>query len=196
MTYIDFAKAFERWLETNYLPISSQLLWYKLISLFNSCGWSEWVTVDNQRLMSKMQMKNEKTFIKCRDKLIESGLFIYKKGKKGSPNQYKINTVIFTAQKESNKNTVKNTVEDTVQDTVKSTVEDTDINRLRHNYIYINLFNKYKEKIENQKFYEKIKIISDMQNNDEDYRKLQEAEQENLFLELMAVKGEKNVKHR
>ena len=95
MTYIDLINAFERWLETNYLPISSQLLWYKLISLFNKCGWSEWVVVDNQRLMALLDMKREATFISCRDKLIESGLFEYQRGKKGSPNRYKICTYNF-----------------------------------------------------------------------------------------------------
>lgn len=189
MSYIDLIKAFERWCETNYLPISSQLLWYKLISLFNSCGWSEWVTVDNQRLMSKMQIKNEKTFIKCRDKLIEAGLFFYKKGKKGSPNQYKINTVIFTVQNtgqiENNNNTVKNTVQSTVHSTVESTVESTDINRLRQRHIYINLFNKYKDKIKTNKFSETIKVISELK-NEQDYDILPEDKQDELFLELMS----------
>ncbi len=185
MSYIDLVKAFEKWCETNYLPTSSQLLWYRLVSLFNSCGWSEWVTVDNQRLMSKIQIKNEKTFIKCRDKLIESGLFFYKKGKKGSPNQYKINTAIFTVQIKNNQNTVKNTVQDTVQDTVESTVEDTDINRLRHNnYIYINLYNIYKDKMKSKNFFEKMKAISELKNN-KDYESLKIEEQDDLFFDLM-----------
>ena len=37
MSYIDLINAFEKWLETNYLPSSAQLLWYKLIMLFNKC---------------------------------------------------------------------------------------------------------------------------------------------------------------
>lgn len=122
MSYIDLINAFERWLETNYLPSSSQLLWYKLISFFNKCGWSEWVTVDNRRLMCAMQIESEKTFIRCRDKLVEAKLFEYKKGKKGSPNQYKINTVNFTVQ---------TTVEMTVNTTVETTAQVSNINRLR-----------------------------------------------------------------
>ena len=90
MSYIDLINAFERWLETNYLPSSAQLLWYKLTAIFNKAGWCEWVTVDNHRLMSVMQMESEKTLIRCRDKLIENNFFEYRKGKKGSPNQYKI----------------------------------------------------------------------------------------------------------
>lgn len=168
MSYIDLINAFERWLETNYLPISSQLLWYKLISLFNRCGWSEWVTVDNQRLMSIMQIKNEKTFIKCRDSLIESGLFEYKKGKKGSPNQYKINTVNFT-------------VHSTVQTTVNNTVNVTDINRLDKD-IYINLLNKYTRQNRND-FSEYVKTVSKMK-QDPDWEKLNWEEQQKLISEI------------
>lgn len=168
MSYIDLINAFERWLETNYLPISSQLLWYKLISLFNRCGWSEWVTVDNQRLMSIMQIKNEKTFIKCRDSLIESGLFEYKKGKKGSPNQYKINTVNFT-------------VHSTVQTTVNNTVNVTDINRLDKD-IYINLLNKYTRQSRND-FSEYVKTVSKMK-QDPDWEKLNWEEQQKLISEI------------
>lgn len=168
MSYIDLINAFERWLETNYLPISTQLLWYKLIALFNRCGWSEWVTVDNQRLMSIMQIKNEKTFIKCRDSLIEAGLFEYKKGKKGSPNRYKINTVNFTVQT-------------TVNNTVESTVNVTDINRLDKD-IYINLLNKYRRK--NRKdFSEYVKAVSKMK-NDPDWEKLNWEEQQKIIIEI------------
>ena len=118
MSYIDLIKAFERWLKTNSLPSLSQLLWYKLIYLFNECGWREWITVDNHRLMSELHISNEKTFINSRDKLIEAKLFEYKKGKKGCPNQYKINTVNFTVQ-------------NTVKSAVQNIVESTNINRLR-----------------------------------------------------------------
>ena len=103
MTYIDLINAFELWLETNYLPIPSQLLWYKLIGLFNRCGWAEWISVDNQRLMSVMQIKREATFLDVRNKLLDANLFIYKKGKKGTPNQYKINTDIFESINSSKK---------------------------------------------------------------------------------------------
>ncbi len=179
MSYIELINAFERWLETNYLPISSQLLWYKLISLFNSCGWSEWVTVDNQRLMSIMQLKNEKTFIKCRDKLVQANLFEYRRGKKGSPNQYKINTVNFTVE---NKNTVKNTVHSTVQSTVFPTVKSTDINRLDKD-IYINLFNKYIKRIK-QEPKRVVQIISEMQNSS-DYQLLTLEQQKQIFFDLI-----------
>ena len=106
MTYIDLINAFEKWLETNYLPSLAQLLWYKLIALFNKAGWSEWVTVDNHRLMALLDVKRESTFISNRDKLIEAGLFEYQKGKKSSPNRYKICTVNFESTNSSIKSSI------------------------------------------------------------------------------------------
>lgn len=101
MTYIDLINAFEKWLETNYLPSSAQLLWYKLIALFNKAGWSEWITVDNRRLMALVDIEREATFISWRNKLMEAGLFEYQKGKKGSPNRYKICTYNFESTNSS-----------------------------------------------------------------------------------------------
>lgn len=96
MNYLTEIIAFEQWLETHYLPISSQLLWYKLMYKCNRSGWSEWVTVDNRRFMADMQMGNENTFTKARDELIKAGLIDYQKGKKGSPNRYRI--ISFTSR--------------------------------------------------------------------------------------------------
>ena len=104
VNYLAEIIAFERWLETNYLPISSQLLWYKMMNLCNRSGWSEWVTVDNLRLMAAMQMGREATLIKARDELIKAGRIIYQKGKKGSPNRYRM--IYFTC-----KNAVKSEVQ-------------------------------------------------------------------------------------
>ena len=96
MSYLDLILSFERWLETNYLQSSAQLLWYKIISLFNKAGWSEWIGVDNRRLMVMMQIKRE------------ANLFEFKRGKKGQPNQYKICTYIFESLYSSkNENTYK-----------------------------------------------------------------------------------------
>ena len=115
MNYILEITAFEQWLETHYLPISPQLLWYKLMNLCNRSGWSEWVTVDNLRLMAAMQMSREATLIKARDELIKAGLIEYQKGKKGSPNRYHIISL-------AEKNTFKSVVYPVVQSEVQSVV--------------------------------------------------------------------------
>lgn len=94
MNYILEIKAFEQWLETHYLPIPPQLLWYKLMYFCNRSGWSEWMQVDNLRLMAALQMSREATLIKARGELIEAGLLEYQKGKKGSPNRYRIISLV------------------------------------------------------------------------------------------------------
>ncbi len=106
MTYIDLINGFEKWLETNYLPNQSQLLWYKLIRLFNRCGWCEWITVDNRRLMSIMRIEREATFIEVRNALIDNKLMFYIKGKKGQPNKYKINTYNFESKNSSENSSI------------------------------------------------------------------------------------------
>ena len=173
MTYIDLINAFEKWLETNYLQSSAQLLWYKLIALFNRAGWSEWVTVDNHRLMSMMQMNSEKTLIRCRDKLIENRLFEYQKGTKSKPNKYKICTVNFT-------------VKTTVDMTVDVGVDVSNINRLDKD-TYIILLNKYKGQVCGKKFGDKVKIINQCKEEDQ-YSQLTEDTQLKLTADLMAIK--------
>lgn len=128
MKYIDLMNGFDRWLEGNYLPASSQLLWYRLVALCNRCGWTEWVQVDNLRLMAELQMKREASFIDSRNKLIEAGLIEHQKGKKGSPNRYKICTTVFTFTSEV-QNGVNTEVESEVQSGVKTVVQTADINR-------------------------------------------------------------------
>lgn len=50
MTYIDYLNDFNRWLETNDLPCNSQLMYFKLLYIFNRAGWPESVQVDNLRM--------------------------------------------------------------------------------------------------------------------------------------------------
>lgn len=54
------------------------------------------------------------------------------------------------------------------------------------NIIYITLFNKYKEQIEKENANKRIVIISACK-RDEDYLKLSEEEQEQLFYDLMSI---------
>lgn len=134
MNYIAELNAFDRWLETNYLPALSELLWRKMVALFNRCGWAEWISVDNQRLMGLIQVKREATFIDYRNKLVEAGLIEYQKGKKGSPNRYKLTSLsegknhnTFTSEVQTVVNTEVQSVVNPVVNTVVKTV---DINKL------------------------------------------------------------------
>ena len=126
LNYILEINAFEQWIETHYLPIPSQLLWYKLMSICNKAGWSEWVTVGNQRLMATLQMSREASFIKARDELIKAGLIEYQKGKKGCPNKYRMVSFTF-------KNEVQSVVQNVVKSEVQTEVESVAIYKLKQN---------------------------------------------------------------
>ena len=115
--YILLNEGFYRWLETNHLQIQSQLLFLKLIHLFNISGWSEWLAVETRRIMSLVQTKREKTFIEWRNKLLGKKLIFYTKGRKGSPSKYKLNdgiTFISEAKSEA-KSEVKSEVKSEAQ---------------------------------------------------------------------------------
>lgn len=88
MTYIDYLNDFNQWLETNPLPASSQLMYFKLLNIFNRAGWPEEVGVDNLRLQMMLDGAAKTTVVRARDKLVEAGFIAYKKGRKGFPNRY------------------------------------------------------------------------------------------------------------
>lgn len=88
MTYIDYLNTFNQWLESNPLPGNAQLLFFRLLNVFNRAGWPEYVQVDTLRLMLMSDSKSEKTARAARDKLVDAGLISYRKGKKGAPNSY------------------------------------------------------------------------------------------------------------
>ena len=80
--------------------------------------------------MAAMSMGREATFIKARDELIKAGRIIYQKGRKGSPNKYKM--VYFTF-----KNVVKSEVYSEVKSgvfpVVESGVQSADIYKHKQN---------------------------------------------------------------
>ena len=119
--YILLNEGFHNWLETNHLPIPSQNLFFKLIHLFNLSGWSEWLAVDNQRMMSLIQTKREQSVIEWRDKLLENNLIVYIKGKKATPNKYKLNDKL--AFINVAKSIVNSVVQNVVQSEVNSVLE-------------------------------------------------------------------------
>lgn len=129
-----------------------------------------------------MQIKREATFISIRDKLIEAGLFEYVKGKKGSPNKYKINTTILKVQ-----TVVKSEVKRVVKSEVKTVVNTADIIRERLDKDNISfLFNKYKDEIAGKSFENKIQKINECRQTEE-YMQLSEEEQDSLFKSLMSL---------
>ena len=88
MTYIDYLNAFNQWLESNYLLGNAQLLFFRLLGVFNKAGWPDSVQIDTLRLMQMIDVSSRDSVNRAKDKLVETGWIRYDKGKKGCPNRY------------------------------------------------------------------------------------------------------------
>ena len=111
MSYIDLLNEFNRWLESNMLPASSQLLYYRLLHVFNRAGWPEHVQLDNLRLMVLTKIRSVATVIRARDQLVEAGFISFIKGKKGEPNRYTLIKERRSAAENSAEKATENTPE-------------------------------------------------------------------------------------
>ena len=123
--YLTQINAFERWLTAHYLPTNAQLLWYKMIALFNGCDWPASVQVDSRRLAA-MIAKTEKTALLARDKLVEAGLLRCEQGGRGCPTRYEM--LWFSDKREENDSQVDGTFDG--KNSRDNTVQSTDINRI------------------------------------------------------------------
>lgn len=76
MTYIDYLNSFNKWLETNMLSKNAQLMYFKLLHVFNAAGWPEKVSLSTEKLMVLICTSDKRTAYKARDELIEAGFLI------------------------------------------------------------------------------------------------------------------------
>lgn len=90
MTYIDRLNAFHNWLGTHWLPPNSQLLFFRLLAIFNQAGWPETIRLDNFRLMSLLDTRTERVAIEARNKLVKAGFLQHQRGRKGHPSIYSL----------------------------------------------------------------------------------------------------------
>ena len=141
MNYLKEIVAFESWVELPPLPPNARVLWYQLMFIANKLCWQkEWFQIDNRRLMFHLSIDSEHTFLRARDKLIESGIIEYKKGKKGSPNSYRLISFLGKEENEEDKkhcnfysknDSKSDSINDSKNDS-KSAVKTADINK--HKY--------------------------------------------------------------
>ena len=89
VTYLDLLNSFHQWQKSNYLPGNARLLYYSLLAIFNEARWPEQVQIDT---------RTERVAIAARDSLVAAGLIEYSRGKKRSPNTYRLK---YTPQKVS-----------------------------------------------------------------------------------------------
>ena len=128
MTYIDYLNRFNQFLESSALPPSAQLLYYKLLHVFNRAGWPPTVQVDNQRMMTMTGLRSIKAAISARNRLVNAGLIQYEQGKKGMPNRYVLCEKQLFCLSDGTKNaTIYATENDTEYATINATTNATHI---------------------------------------------------------------------
>ena len=87
-TLYDYLRQFHSVYETGILTDKAVVLYWQMVSMFNACGWKQWVGVDTARLMAMIHETNKTTAYRARDKLVHAGLIAYQKGRKGKPSVY------------------------------------------------------------------------------------------------------------
>lgn len=88
MTYIDYLNEFNRWIENDHLTLPAQVLYFRLLNVFNRAGWPEWVPVDTIRLQVMTNGLSKPAVYRARDELVKAGFIRYQQGKKGAPSRY------------------------------------------------------------------------------------------------------------
>lgn len=87
MTYIDYLNRFNRWSESNDLPVFAVVLYYRLLDKFNRDLWPSSERVDTLRLMLMAGCQKDAAY-RARDKLAEAGFIRFEKGRKGKATVY------------------------------------------------------------------------------------------------------------
>lgn len=143
MNYLTEINAFNRWTEFNYLSPNAQLLWFKIIDLFNKSMWREQLNISNERLMSMMYISDKRTFEKAKSELIQNNLIVVQQLKRGHLNTYKL---ISLANNDANANddakNVANNAQEMSQKMCKKCTPN-NINNKQLNNKYINNNNIY-----------------------------------------------------
>ena len=89
-TLYDYLRQFHSVYETGILTDKAVVLYWQMVSMFNACGWKQWIGVDTARLMAMIHETNKTTVYRARDKLVNAGLIAYRKGHKGKPSVYRL----------------------------------------------------------------------------------------------------------
>lgn len=121
MTYLDYLNRFNQWLESNPLPGNAQLLYFRLLNVFNRAGWPEQVRVDTLRLMLMTDCQRDAAY-RARDRLRDAGFISYEKGKKGAP------TVYFLSDK-TTENAIESATENAIENATESATENATHNK-------------------------------------------------------------------
>ena len=77
MSYIVYLNEFNRWLESNELSNTAQLLYFKLLDVFNRAGWPESVQLSLLKVMVMARLRSASAASAARDALREAGFLAF-----------------------------------------------------------------------------------------------------------------------
>ena len=81
--------------KNNHLTLPAQVLYFRLLNVFNRAGWPEWVPVDTIRLQVMTNGLSKPSAYRARDELVKAGFIRYQQGKKGPEPLFPIGTIKF-----------------------------------------------------------------------------------------------------
>ena len=90
MNYIKQINAFWRWKELNKISHGEVELYFGLLNCANASNWQSHISIPNRRLISLCGFGDDSALNKARNRLIQSGLIEYKKGKSGQAGNYTV----------------------------------------------------------------------------------------------------------
>ena len=77
MSYITYLNEFNRWLESNELSDTAQLLYFKLLDVFNRAGWPESACLSPLKVMVMARLRSAAAASAARDALREAGFLAF-----------------------------------------------------------------------------------------------------------------------
>jgi len=93
-TYITILNFFEAWSETHPLSPPAQVLWFRLLGVFNRAFWPPEVTIDRRRMQALCAL-GEKAYIKAAAELSDSGLVTCEAGERAGAWRFSMDYDLF-----------------------------------------------------------------------------------------------------
>jgi len=184
ITWISIHRKFRDWQWYKNINVKTMFLHLLLKANFKDNYWRNILIKRGQTLTSVEHLAEETGLTVQQTRTALSKLKSTNEITIKSTNKYTLITIEkYDFYQKNNKN-VTNKLTNNVTNNQQTNNKQVTTNNNDNNNIYLFLFNKYKAKIENQNFGERIKMLNQLQ-NEIDYQVLSEDEQNKLFSELM-----------
>lgn len=146
MNYLKNVVAFESFAELHQISDKAYRLWHSLMSINNSCAWTDWFEVPLIRLQSKLALTNPQTIYNARNQLVQLGLLEFKKGSRGQSATYHLIPLVKEEVKANSQTNLNNGLTTTLNSDLTN-----GLNNGLTNALTLNKQNKTKQTKQNNK---------------------------------------------